>query len=93
MALHVAVAARLLAQPELIEVARARVRGWLASGDRPYAREWSELLQLPLSQLCEAIVERGERAVALRQCSPFAGVLDARARWRILSEAQQRAGS
>jgi hypothetical protein len=89
VALHAAVAHRLRERPELMEVARARVRTWLADGDRPYARAWDSLLRLPLEELCDALVDRSERGATLRQCSPFAGVVDARSRWRILRELEQ----
>jgi len=37
----------------------------------------------PLSELETALAERSERMHDLRQVSPFAGILDARTRWRI----------
>ena len=49
-----------------------------------YAEAWDRLLSAPLDQLCEALVDPGARSRALRQVSPFAGVLSARERWRIL---------
>ena len=51
---------------------------------RPYAEAWSELLDGPLDDLVRALLERSERMHDLRQVSPFAGVLDARTRWRLL---------
>jgi hypothetical protein len=39
-----------------------------------------------------ALVDPGERARALRQCSPFAGALDAGERWRILAGVDDRIG-
>jgi hypothetical protein len=44
---------------------------------------WRRLLELPPSQLAGALVERSEAADALRQVTPFAGVIDPRARWQI----------
>lgn len=87
-ALHGAVAERLRADPGLVEQARARVDGWWADGSvaRPYVEAWRELLALPLGNLLERLVEPSERMHDLRQVSPFAGVLDARTRWRILRE-------
>jgi hypothetical protein len=92
IALHAAVAERLRADPRLLDRARARVQGWLAHGPvHPrYARAWAELLARPLEEVCAAIVDPGERARALRQSTPFAGVIDARTRWRIWRQVRAR---
>lgn len=84
--LHLAIAARLAEEPALVERARRRVAGWLDGGSvaRAYAEGWRGLLDAPLPRLLEALAERSERMHDLRQVSPFAGILDARARWRLL---------
>jgi hypothetical protein len=81
-ALHIAVAERL----------QARVRQWLDSGTvaAHYAEAWRALLDLPLASLATALAEQSERMHDLRQVSPFAGVLDARTRWRIHREVATR---
>lgn len=83
--LHAAVAERLLREPALVESARKRVERWLSDGSvaRPYAEAWLRLLDAPLDELVAALHERSERMHDLRQVSPFAGVLDARTRWRV----------
>jgi hypothetical protein len=83
--MHAAVADKLRAKRVLVDGALERVRRWrIAGGAHPdYVLEWERLLALPLEQLCDAIVDRSERARALRQVSPFAGVLSARERWAI----------
>jgi hypothetical protein len=48
-----------------------------------YAAGWEALLALPLDELCAELVDEGQRQRALRQVSPFAGVLEPRERWRI----------
>jgi hypothetical protein len=85
IALHEEVARRLRADSALLEAARARVDGWLASGavHPRYALAWRDLLSSSLDEVCAAIVDPGERARALRQSTPFAGVVDPRTRWRI----------
>lgn len=92
LALHVAVAERLQADPTLVDRARARVEEWLAQGavGRPYADAWLALLDQPLGKMVAALAERSERMHDLRQVSPFAGVLDPRTRWRIHGEVRAR---
>ena len=73
---------------ELVERARRAVERRRADGTlaKPYADGWLELLDLGPARLAAAIVEDDERMRDLRQCSPFAGVLEARERWAIIRE-------
>jgi type II secretory pathway component PulL len=85
LALHQAVATRLEARPELLEVARANLERWLASSSGATLREWRRLLDsLPLPELLALLRSSGERAVRLRQSSPFAGLLSPTERQAIL---------
>jgi hypothetical protein len=95
LALHREVARRIREQPELLEPIRARIEDWLRHGSvaRFYAQAWQEILSRDLESLLEAIVDPGERGKDLRQCTPFAGILDPRTRWRILAEAHEGLGS
>lgn len=90
--LHRAVADKLRRDPEVLAKARERVKGWLVDGSvRPrYAQAWDHLLSLSLEEISDRLVDAGERMCALRQCSPFAGALAPRERWRILREARDR---
>jgi len=92
LALHREVARRLEERPELLEVARARVEGWLRDGSvaATWVRRWRELLSRPLDEVIAVITDEGEKARDLRQSSPFAGVVDPRTRWRILREVRSR---
>jgi hypothetical protein len=78
--------------PQIVARARARVEAWVREMAIParYAREWQRLLQLPLQELEERMIERTEAAHDLRQVSPFAGALDARTRWRIYKSTGER---
>lgn len=72
----------------VMEKARGNLRRWLAGrGDGALAvvyREWDGLLgSLDLQELCELLVAEDERAVRLRQSSPFAGVLPPQEVWEI----------
>jgi hypothetical protein len=91
LALHREVAERIRERPELLEPIRARVNGWLRDGTvaKPYAEAWWELLSRELEALLVAIVDPSERGRDLRQCTPFAGILDPRTRWRILRETSE----
>ena len=84
--LHRACAAKLRAHPELLEVARENLDRWstLNSRSQPYWDAWRKMLDLPLDQLLNLMVDDSERMTALRHTSPFAGVLDIAERRAIL---------
>lgn len=54
-------------------------------GRREYARAWLDLLDdcRDVATLAQRLVEDTERMRALRQATPFAGILDSRERWAI----------
>jgi hypothetical protein len=81
--LHRLVAERLRKDPQLLDPARERARGWLRSGAvaARWAREWLEVLGRPLGEIVAVMIDPGERSRQLRQTSPFAGVLDPKTRW------------
>lgn len=85
VAYHRAIAERLVADPRLLTTARERVARWCETGEvHPrYAHAWRELLAGDVNSVAAALVAESERMMALRQSSPFAGVLDARTRWQI----------
>lgn len=91
LAAHRVIAARLLADPALLDQARARVDAWLTEGPdvHRYARAWRELLADNVEAVTQAIVEDSERGRALRQSTPFAGVLEPRERWRIWADVRE----
>lgn len=84
LAYHRAIAARLH-QPDVLDRARERVRRWQTSHEVSayYASAWSALLDKPLPELAGVLGDESEHMTALRQVSPFAGVLDPRTRWEI----------
>jgi hypothetical protein len=91
LALHREVARRIREHPELLEGVRTRVEAWLEDGSvaHSYARAWMEILARDLEQILESIIDPSERGRDLRQCTPFAGILDPRTRWRILDEVRE----
>jgi len=44
----------------------------------------------PIGPLLAVLADRSDRAKALRQCSPFAGVVDPRTRWKLWREVRER---
>jgi hypothetical protein len=85
IAMHRAVADKIRRDPAIVERARRRVQAWVAERKihPQYARQWQALLDLPRDQLCERLVANDEAMRALRQSTPFVGVLGARERWAI----------
>ena len=91
LALHDAVAAKLEAQPELLDVARANLQRWLRLNPAPALHEWAHLLDsLSVPALVGLLRSGDERATRLRQSSPFAGFLTAQERQAILNDYESR---
>lgn len=87
LALHRLVADKIRRDVTLFEIARANVARWRASAtpnDRHYLDAWARLLDNGLEQALEAATADSEEAAALRQSSPFAGVLTSRERFAFL---------
>ena len=82
-----AIAAKLRMHPELVEIARENIARWSANGGRSqrYWDAWREILERPLERVLALIVEDSEKMIALRQATPFAGVLEPRERWAVYS--------
>lgn len=86
LALHCLVARKIAADPSLLEVARRNLARWRRSapGTVPrYLDEWQDILHQPWPHVAALLTEQSERAVRLRQSSPFAGVLTATERRRV----------
>jgi hypothetical protein len=83
--MHRAIAQKLQAEPELLAIAFDNLKRWMAGPghSRPYFEEWLQILAHPLEDVLALMVEDSERMTALRQCTPFAGVLTPRERWKI----------
>lgn len=89
---HRVIAERLLGRPEILDMARQRVAGWLAASEKPpfYARSWAKILDDDAASVAAFLIDRGELATELRQSSPFAGAITPQERWRIWSETRER---
>ncbi len=88
IALHRAIAEKIEADPKLLDIARDNLQRWApaAARSRPYADAWREILDRPLPELLHLLTEDSERMRALRQATPFAGVLSPAERWAIYDE-------
>jgi hypothetical protein len=93
LAMHRIIARKIVADPELLRRALGNIERWLpGSGrSRPYLEAWREILARPLDEIARVIVEEGERMTAMRQNSPFAGVLTPKERWAIYREFKESA--
>lgn len=89
LALHHAIVARLMAAPASV---RLRARRNLATMKRRHGsavlllREWTVVLNRPLSALCEQLTDTTPWSRELRHVTPFAGVLSARERAAVLRQ-------
>lgn len=86
-----AVAAKLRRHPELFEsVVVRRLKRWRANVDggdpsgKRYLEHWEALAKRGLEVCLAQVVEESEQATALRQASPFAGVLDTTERMQVI---------
>lgn len=86
LALHRAVADKLSHDAALLALARTNLDAAAARGTTHphYVEAWRRLLALPLDALLVKLVDESQEMRDLRQASPFAGVLTARERWKIL---------
>ncbi len=92
LALHVEILARLQQDPGLLSQVRERLSEWQRdpSKPRPYVDSWIRLLDGPFELLKSTMTGDDEHARALRQATPFAGIVDPRTRWRIWTEVRER---
>lgn len=88
LALHRLIAAKVRREPALLDRVRLTLARWRDPGNpsrsEPYLAEWDRLVAQGLEQVLAAAVEESERAAALRQCSPFAGILSPAERFAFL---------
>jgi hypothetical protein len=77
LAMHRAIAGKVRANPQLVEVARDNIRRWSTTGAASPTdyKDWLDLL-----------VDEGEWMTATRQIGPFAGILTPQERWAIYAQ-------
>ena len=77
-AMHALVAAKIRANPALfdhVKVTLARWRTIVSASSQPYLIEWESLVNEGLEPCLAIAVQNSQRADALRQSSPFTGIL------------------
>lgn len=92
LALDALTAQKIAVDPALVERAQATLARWLQTcspGAEPALREWEAILAGPRDELLALLAGTDERAVRLRQSSPFAGALSVRERTAIFREFQR----
>ncbi len=94
IAMHKRIATLARSDHRIIDEALERVHDWARTGDvHPFYRDqWIRALEGPLDDLCSLLVDESESARALRQVSPFAGVLQPRERWEIWKRVRRSEG-
>jgi hypothetical protein len=91
LALHEAVAAKLEAQPQLLDIARRNLERWSRSNPGAAVREWRTILDsTPLPEVLALLRSGSENAARLRQSSPFAGLLTTEERQAIIAAYESR---
>jgi len=91
LALHEAVAAKLEAHPQLLDVARQNLERWLQQNPATALREWRRILDsTPLPEVVALLRSSTEEAARLRQSSPFAGLLTTEERRTIMGACESR---
>ena len=89
LALHRLVAERVRSDPALFEKARKTLARWresVCTASQPYLAEWEGLMNQGVEACLSLAVEDSQRAAALRQSSPFSGVLSNRERFAFLKQ-------
>jgi len=86
--MHRLIAERLREDPSLLSVARAHLSRWRSEGTlaTSYIDAWQTLIDGPMSELLSVITNESETCRALRQTTPFAGLLKPRERWALLKQ-------
>ena len=85
IALHKAIAEKIKADESLLDIARQNLKNWGERDSRsnPYLDEWQRILGLSVTEILATIVADNERMEALRQATPFCGILTPSERWGI----------
>lgn len=87
--MHRLIAQKIERDPLLLQIAASNLTRWqqsISTNSQPYILAWQALLAQGLAACLAVATEDSERGTAMRQCSPFAGVLTPRERWQFLRD-------
>ena len=87
--MHTAIAKKIAADPSLLEKVRAnldRELGRCAANAAPYLLRWRAILDQPKESVLKMLTGPGEEETALRQSSPFCGILSPQERWTMIRQ-------
>jgi hypothetical protein len=87
LAMHRLIAEKIRRDPALLEGVKATLARWRSAEDgsaRPYDEPWERALREGLEPTIRLALEESERGDAMRQCSPFPGILTPRERFAFL---------
>jgi len=83
LALHRLIAEKIRRDPALFQKVRSTLAHWqtiVSADSQPYLIEWARLVEAGMDECLAMATEDSEHATALRQSSPFCGVLTERER-------------
>lgn len=78
LALHCLIADKIRHEPHLFDKPKQTLARWndiVCASSLPYVQEWQRLVDLGMKDCLAVATEDSQRAIALRQTSPFCGVL------------------
>ena len=87
LAMHRLVAEKIRQDPALFDKATVTLARWrktVCASSQPYLHEWERLMNQGMEACLAVAVEDSEHATALRQSSPFAGLLTHQDRFAFL---------
>lgn len=93
LAMHRLIAEKLRHEPALFDKAKVTLARWrttVSASSQPYLEEWESLMKQGMDACLAVAVEDSERAKALRQSPPFAGILNDQERFAFLKTWQRR---
>lgn len=95
-ALHQLIAEKIRKDPALFENMRSTLDRWrktVCANSQPYLEEWQRLVDLGIEECLAVATEDSEQANAMRQASPFCGILSNEERWEFLLEWDKNHGA
>ena len=93
LAMHQLAAEKIRRQPQLFEQLSQTLARWqdlVSPSTQPYIREWESLVRAGMEPCLAVATEESERGNALRQSSPFMGILTHQERFALIREWRDR---